>query len=160
MFKKNLEDTIIAECRIPYTFHSAESGTSRLVRTVSKAFTSHGCEKSGVGGHFLTYLQDIGMKNHLITFRGHKFNHLFHAAGCTFYNISDICDFLQKWSEPNELLRSISFDTRKYLYLAGARALGLIDKLVTRPLWRIIEKVPGSLSLNTHLYQVKLNLEN
>jgi E1A/CREB-binding protein len=38
--------------------------------------------------------------------------------------------------------------------------LGLIDKLVTGPLWRIIEKVPSSLSLNTHLYQLKLNLEN
>jgi hypothetical protein len=74
---KNLEDTIIAEGRNPYAFHSAESGTFLFVRTVSKAFTSHGCEKSGVGCHFLTYLQDKGMKNHLITFRGRRFNHLF-----------------------------------------------------------------------------------
>ena len=65
MFKKNLEDTIIAEGRNQYASNSAEGGTSRLVRTVSKAFTSHGCEKSGVGGHFLTYLQDKGMKNQL-----------------------------------------------------------------------------------------------
>ena len=55
------ERNIISTGRNPYSFSWNESGAVRLVRTVSKALTSHGCEKSGVGGHFLTYCYEPGV---------------------------------------------------------------------------------------------------
>lgn len=82
----------------------------------------------------------------LSTFRGHRFNHLFHSAGTTFYHINDIVDFLSIWSNPNDLLNSVNFDAQKMVYVSGVRALGLIYKLITGPLWRIIESVPNALS--------------
>lgn len=154
------EKTVISEGHNPFAFSTAESGSSRLVRTASKALTAYGCEKSGVGGHFLTYLQDKGLQNKLITFRGHRFNHLFYAAGATFYHLRDIQDFIKKWADPNDLLKSVAFDSKEPVYIAGIRALGLIDKIITGPLWRIIETVPCVLSLNTYLHQLKLNLES
>jgi hypothetical protein len=84
------EKTIISDSRNPFSFASTESGIARLVITASKAFTAHGCDKSGVGGHFSTYLKGKGISNKLITFRGHRFNHLFHAAGVTYYHLKDI----------------------------------------------------------------------
>ncbi|MES9884866.1 MAG: hypothetical protein ABW185_28810 [Sedimenticola sp.] len=153
------EKHIIAEGRNPFSFNWTESGASRLVRTVSKALTSHGCEKSGVGSHFLTYLQEKGKDNKLISFRGHRFNHLFHVAGVTYYHLSDIKDFLQRWADPNDLLKSIRFDIDETVYVSGIRALGIIDKVVTGPLWRLIEAAPNVLALNNHLHQVKMQLE-
>ena len=47
-FKKQ----VISDGRNPYAFQWNECGAARLIRTTSKALTSHGCEKSGVGGHF------------------------------------------------------------------------------------------------------------
>jgi len=61
--------------------------------------------------------------------------------------------------EQNDLLRSVSFDIREPLYLGGIRALGLLDKLVTGPLWRLIESAPNALSLNTRLHQLQVCLE-
>ncbi|XP_060605769.1 uncharacterized protein LOC132758233 [Ruditapes philippinarum] len=52
------------------------------------------------------------------------------------------------------------FDVREPLYVACVRALGLIDKVITGPLWRVIEAAPNCLSLNTHLLQLKIALEN
>jgi len=118
-----------------------------------------GNKKSGVGGHFQTYLAEIDKTNQMISFRGHRFNHLFNAAGTIYHHKDDITDFLDKWSSPNDLLNSISFDIREPVYITGIRALGLIDKLITWPFWRLIEKVLSSLDLNTHLYQLKLDLE-
>jgi E1A/CREB-binding protein len=94
----------------------------------------------------------------MVTFRGNRFNHLFLAAGYTFYHLEDIRDFLSKRANPNDLLKSIQFDAGEVVYVAGIRALGLIDKVVTGPLWTLIEAVPNILSLNTHLLQLKITL--
>ena len=95
----------------------------------------------------------------MITFRGHRFNHLFYASAATFFHLADIKDFLLKWSDPNELLKSIRFDLEEIVYVSGVRALGIIDKVVTGPLWRLVEKAPNVLSLNKQLYQLKIQLE-
>uniref|UniRef100_A0A8W8MPP0 Uncharacterized protein n=1 Tax=Magallana gigas TaxID=29159 RepID=A0A8W8MPP0_MAGGI len=142
------------------SFDWKESGASRLTRTVSKALTMHGCEKSGVGSHFSTHLQDKGVKNKLITFRGHRFNHLFYAAGATYHHLADIKTFLDSWSDPNELLKSISFDVNEKVYTSSLRALGIIDKIITGPFWRVIEKTENILDLNPVLLNMKLNLQD
>ncbi|XP_048751175.2 uncharacterized protein LOC125662866 [Ostrea edulis] len=146
--------------RNPYSFEWKESGASRLTRTVSKALTMHGCEKSGVGSHFSTYLKDKGAKNKLITFRGHRFNHLFYAAGATYHHLEDIKVYLDSWSDPNDLLKSISFDINEKAYLSSLRALGIIDKVITGPFWRIIERTANNLDLNPVLLNLKLSLQD
>ena len=42
--------------------------------------------------------------------------------------------------------------------MAESRALGIIDKLITGPLWRLIEKTESILSLNPHLFDLKWQL--
>ncbi|CAC5414940.1 unnamed protein product [Mytilus coruscus] len=84
--------------------------SSRLTRTASKALTLHGCEKSGVGQHFRTHLIERDIDNKLITFRGHRFNHLLNAAGATYHHLNDMIDFIDSWADPNDLLKSISFN--------------------------------------------------
>ncbi|XP_062619841.1 uncharacterized protein LOC134281392 [Saccostrea cucullata] len=110
-----------------------------------------GCEKSGVGGHFMTFLKEKGEQNHLISFRGHRFNHLFCVAGSVYHHRQHIQDFLSSWADPNDLLKSVSFDIREKGYISSIRALGIIDKMITGPLWKLIESVENVLALNPYL---------
>ena len=49
-------------------------------------------------------------------------------------------NFLTKtWGTPNRLLKAVLEDASNNLYMAGCKALGLIDKFITGPLWRILE---------------------
>ncbi|VDI71580.1 E1A/CREB-binding protein [Mytilus galloprovincialis] len=143
----------------PFAFEWKESGASRLTRTASKALTLHGCEKSGVGQHFRTHLKERDIDNKLITFRGHRFNHLFYAAGATYHHLNDIIDFMESWADPNDLLKSISFDVREKAFASGIRALGIIDKLITGPFWRIIETSKNILDLNPTLCHLQKKLQ-
>lgn len=88
------EISFITEGRNAYSYNLNESRCLRPIKTASKALTSHGCENSGVASHFNTYLKNKGIANKLITFRGHRFNHLLHATGTTYYHLTDIRDFL------------------------------------------------------------------
>jgi hypothetical protein len=84
---------------------------------------------------------------------------LYHAAAVTYHHLNDIQDFLSLWSEPNELLKSISFDVHEPLYKSGIIALGLIDIVVSCPFWRLIETVSNVLALYTYIHQLKIHLE-
>jgi len=48
----------MSEGKNPFSFDWNESGGTCLTRTVSKALTMHGCDKSGVGSHFSTFLEE------------------------------------------------------------------------------------------------------
>jgi E1A/CREB-binding protein len=72
-------------------------------------------------------------KNKLITFRGHRFNHFFYAAGATYHHLGDIKRFLGNWADPNELLKSVAFDITEMVYKSSVRALGIINKMITGP---------------------------
>lgn len=121
----------VTDGKNPHSFYS-ESGAVRLARTASKAFTTHGCEKSGVASHFNTFLKESGKTSMLISFRGERFNHLFCVAAATYAHWKDMKSFLEKWPQPNDLLKSILFDVNEKVYIAGIRALGIVDKV--RPL--------------------------
>ena len=55
------EKQVISDGRNQYAFQWIESGAARLIRTASKAFTSH-------WGHFQTYLKThFGLHNTLMT---------------------------------------------------------------------------------------------
>ena len=126
------------------TFRKAnEPGTLRLVRTVCKAFSCGGDEKSGAHGPFSLYvkpfLKEKGMRSIPIErFRGNRFNILFSNAAGVYFMISKLKEFLQH-NDNNRLLKSVKFDIHKHEYVAGCKALGLIAFLITVPLWQVIE---------------------
>lgn len=119
----------------------SESGTIRLVRTTCKAFEKRGNEKSGYPLQFNTYLNTHGIeRNPLIHFRGNRFNIIFANGGRVYYLHQHIVNFLTNvLGTPNRLLKSVLEDVSNDLYVAGCKALGLISKHITAPLWRILE---------------------
>jgi hypothetical protein len=126
--------------------NSTEPGTCRLVRVASKAFGegSGGDEKSGCQGPFRTYINDFlhenGLKSvPLKSFRGSRFNILFSNAASVYFLHEHMLSYLQNVGAENRLLKSVLFDLNVLEYVAGLKALGLISKLITSPLWCILE---------------------
>ena len=141
------ESNVVLEGRNPYSYQTG-SGAARLVRSVSQALTRHGSQTAGVASLFDAYMATNGKKSHLITFHGHRFNHIFYSSAATYFHISDILTFLQSLSDPNDLIKCVLFDIQEKVYIAGIRALGIIDKIITGPFWRLIEGSKSILDLN------------
>ena len=105
-----------------------------------KAFHRRGSEQAGYPIQFATYLRSKGIaKVPLASFTGNRFNIIFYDAAGVYYLRDHIFEFLQTQDTTNRLLRSVEADLCVPELIAGCKALGLIDKLVTGPLWRILE---------------------
>ncbi|XP_071501590.1 uncharacterized protein [Diadema antillarum] len=116
-----------------------ECGTVRLVRTVCKSVQDRGCARSGKPVEFRTFLKSKGIEHvPLAPFKGNRFNILFLNSGGVFFLRSELKEFCEEQVEDH--LKAVGADLRVSQYLAAARALGLIDKLVTAPLWRVINE--------------------
>lgn len=141
-----------------------ESGTLRLIRTASKAFSRGADEKSGCHLPFVTFiaqfLKDHNMKSlKLVPFRGQRFNILFHNAGQVYLLHEQMTDFL-KGFPLNRLTQSVAFDLDVVTYVAGCKALGLISKLVSTPLWNLLEdKSINILDMNKYYLMLKSGLQ-
>ena len=112
----------------------------------------HGSEQSSVYQPFTAFLRSKEIsKNPLASFRGNRFNILFYDAGAVYYLAPLIKKFLSDvWQTPNKLLQAVFADIQVPEFLAGCKALGLINKLITGPLWRVIESNDISiLDMNT-----------
>ncbi|KAJ8313376.1 LOW QUALITY PROTEIN: hypothetical protein KUTeg_009066 [Tegillarca granosa] len=120
-----------------------ESGTTRLLRTCSKAFSMGGDEKSGVYGSFFVFVKDF-LKAHKMQslpiqrFKGNRFNILFSNAANVFFLHEKINEYLSSECS-NRLLKSIFHDIKIPCFVAGLKALGLLSFLLTVPLWCFIE---------------------
>ena len=115
------------------------SGTQRLVRTACKAFHHRGSQQCGSSTMFRTYLRKQGIhKIPLAQFVGNRFNILFYDAAGVYYLQSHMVNFIKSvhGGQANRLLQAVLADLSVPAYIAGCRALGLIDKIVTGPLWR------------------------
>ncbi|XP_077869048.1 uncharacterized protein LOC144360010 [Saccoglossus kowalevskii] len=156
---KLLENIALDGYKPVYAMETSESGAARLVRTAVKAFHPRGCEESGVASHFLSFLSAKDEKLMLQPYKGNRFNILYYDAAAVYYHSSDISQFVAKWPNPNRLLSAVAEDLSVKVYIAELRALGIIDKVVTGPYWRITEKVEGILGMNKHLLQMKMMLE-
>lgn len=141
----------------------SESGIVRLVRTACKALSKHGSEQSGVYQSFTTYLSSNNLpKNPLATFKGNRFNILFYDAGAV-YHISPLIEkfFTEVWQTPNQLLRAVLADIKVPEYKAGCKALGVINKIITGPLWRVLESQDISiLKMNEKFCHLKSCLDS
>ena len=129
------------EGRNPLAFFSAsESGSCRLTRTACEALHPRGSQTAGVSEYFNVHLAEIGLENNLVEFIENRFNIIFYNSAAVFYHRSHIQDFLLKWLSPNRLLQVVSRDIVELVYLAGVRALGILDKVVTGPFFRLTER--------------------
>lgn len=108
----------------------------------AKAFHHCGSEQCGTSLLFRTYLKKEGIsKIPLAQFIGNRFNVIFYDAAGIFYLRSYMQKFIESvhGKEANRLLKAVLHDLKNPLYIAACRALGLIDKIVTGPLWRKIQ---------------------
>ena len=138
------------------SYSIGESGTLRLIRTLCKAVQERGCEKSGRMVDFALALEDKGIsKNPLIQFKGNRFNVLFYNAGIVYYLYEHCTDFFIEVLDENKLLSAVHHDLNEPLYIVGCRALGLINKFVTGPLWRLFVKVKNVLLLNEYYQEME-----
>ena len=123
----------------------------RLIRTACKAFGKHGSEQSGAYMAFSTYLtNNYNIKRvPLASFRGNRFNILFYDAGALYHLQSAISGFFSSGlSTSNLLLKAVEADATVPELWAGCRALGLLNKFVTGPFWRLLESDFTILEMN------------
>ena len=104
------------------------------MRTTCKGFHAKGSQQAGCSTQFRAYLRNKKIdKVPLAAFRGNRFNIIFYNAAGTYFLRSHIVT--TSHGSLNLLLHSILSDLKVLQYIAGCRALGLVDKLVTGPLW-------------------------
>ena len=137
---------------------STESGILRTVRNVSKAFAPGADNKNGASLEFTTYVKRKGVHNLQIkSFLGNRFNIVFHNGGVIYCLRDYIVSFLKdvksegKTSTLNWLLGSILADLNVNEYVVGLRALGVVNKFITAPLWKLLEcKTTHILDMNEY----------
>ena len=137
----HFEGTVGAAGLFSSATRQSESGIVRLIRTACKALCKHGSEQSGVYQPFTTFLATNGIKkNPLVSFRRNRFNIVFYDSGALYYISDQVVKFFNEvWQTPNQLLKAVRSDITVPELVAGCRALDLINKIITGPLWRVLE---------------------
>ena len=109
------------------------SGIQRLIRTACKAFHQRDSEQAGCSTHFRTYLHHKGINK--LPFKGNRFNILFYDAAGVYYLRKHMMHYLNQChgDSLNRLLQAVLNDLHSPHLIAGCKALGIIDKLVTGP---------------------------
>lgn len=118
----------------------SESGTCRTIRTACNAFAYGGDAKTSCHGRFMSMIGDelkkYGYRSLPLTpYRGNRFNILFHNACVVFLFQKHMIKFLEKDGGVPWVLHDLNIT----FFLSGCKALGLICKLITSPLWNLIE---------------------
>ena len=142
-----------------YAFSTKESSPVQLIRLACKAFHVRGSDECGVASYFNAYLSDINCKSYLESFIGNRFNILFYNASALYFHKDSSIDFLCKFPNPNNLLKSVDELINNPFNLACVRGLGIVNKVATGPLWRICEKM-STLEMTPYLVDLKLKLDN
>lgn len=104
----------------------------------------------------------------LKAYRGSRLNILFANASALLFIYEQVSTFLEGYGAANRLLKSVQFDLKVNEYLAGVKALGLISKFITCPLWSVLEDKSISivdmnkkyLDLVTFLEDAAINVES
>ena len=85
---------------------------------------------------------------------------VFLIGQAVYYHKDSIPDFLKNvHGTSNDLLKAVALDCEENLLLAGSKTLGVISKLITSPLWRLIEKPGHILDMNEHYNELVNFLE-
>ena len=125
------------------------SGSQR--RTACKGFHSRGSQQAGCSVQFQSYLSNQGIP--LAAFRGNRFNILFYdAAGVYNLRLHMMHYLTTSHGSLNLLLQSILSDLKVPQYVAACRALGIVDKIITGPLWRYLKSSTTSVLSVSDIY--------
>lgn len=119
------------------------NANKQLVRTTCKAFHHRGSQKCCSSTLFRSYLKQRGIfKIPLAQFVGNRFNILYYDVVGIYFLKDHIVAFIESihGKEANRLLNSVLKDIKNSVFLSGSRALGLIDKIVTGPLWQKLQE--------------------
>ena len=125
-----------------------ESGIVRLVRTTCKAMCRHGNEQSGVYQPFTTFLKSQGLAKNRSGATGLIFFFFYDGAVC--HHSSLIEKFL---ANSKQAAKSCSADVQVPEFLAGCKALGLINEIVTGPLCMACHRIKGCIKFG-HEYSL------
>ena len=139
-----------------------QAGTVRLIFTACKTFARRGDQKNGCHQAFKTFISDFLKEQNMLglplqPLKGNRFNILFTNAGHVFFLQDKMTEYLQKTNSMNGLLKSVLKDLQTPFFIAGCKALGLVSKLITTPLWRVIESKDISISMMNGRYLTLLN---
>jgi E1A/CREB-binding protein len=136
-----------------------------FIRASTKLCVPGADQKSGYGLLFKSYLDSLNppVTLEMSTFHGHRINVLFSMGAAVFYHRHHISDFINSYflscTGQNNLVTCVSNYLNNNVYIAGCRALGIVDKLLTGPLWRQIESTKHILDLNQVWYTCLNNLQ-
>ena len=83
-----------------------------------------------------------------MSFLHHRFNISFLIGGVYYYHKDSIVDFLLSQDSENFLLQSIREGIDDVVFLACSRALGIIEKLISDPLFRSVVQAKHIFDLN------------
>ena len=130
------------------------SGTQRLIRTACKSFHARGSQQAGCSSQFRAFLRNRGIdKIPLAAFHGNRFNVFFYDAAGVYFLRDHMLHYLTtSHGSLNLLLQAVLADLKVPQYLAGCRALGMIDKLITGPLWRHLQLTSTSILTMSEVY--------
>ena len=143
-------------------FNTKNSRVYDMLFEISKICSStHGDQRNGKALAWIDYLSNKGKENKIVSFLHHRFNIFFVLGGAVYYHADDLEDFLRNTQESeNFLLQSVLADIGNKVYLAGFRALGLFNKLVSGPLFRLIEEEGHIFALNEVWSKLKNALDD
>ena len=143
-----------------FAFNTKESSPTQLIRIACKAFHPRGSDECGVASYFNAFLSKRDQSNLFASFIGNRFNILYYNASALYFLKDAIKDFIEGWPEPNKLIKSVDELMQNPFNMACVRALGIVDKIVTGPFWRIVEHVDSILKINPYLKTLKLQLDS
>uniref|UniRef100_A0A914UN06 Uncharacterized protein n=1 Tax=Plectus sambesii TaxID=2011161 RepID=A0A914UN06_9BILA len=112
-----------------------------LLRDIAKYFASRSAAKWGVCPKWVTFLlieQEVNVLP-FPSFLGHRFNIMFLLAARIFQARKQLIKFCDLYASDNVVLKTIATRLRNPFICAQLKSLGLIDKLITGPIWRLCE---------------------
>ena len=133
---------------------NSESGTLRFIRTACKAIQKQCSQQAGCHIMFKSYLEAQGVSVFPVAkFQGNRFNIVFYNAAGIYYIRNHLTRYLKEIHHTqNRLLKAVLHDLSNSYLTLGCRALGIIGKCITSPLWRLLES-PQSMSELGVVYQ-------
>uniref|UniRef100_A0A914UPI9 Uncharacterized protein n=1 Tax=Plectus sambesii TaxID=2011161 RepID=A0A914UPI9_9BILA len=112
-----------------------------LIRDIAKMFSLRSASKSDIYKKWMEFLSLKGKEDapRIESFLGHRFNILFVLAASIFQVRELILEFCEDYAADNVTLVPIVTRLRDKFIVGQLKVLGLLDKLVTGPLWRLAE---------------------
>ncbi|CAC5358011.1 unnamed protein product [Mytilus coruscus] len=146
-----IPETSDDEDRPDIQIYAFDAKTISFLRFCGKCFGRGVDEKSGCYSAFKTYCQRENENVMFVDFRGNRFNIIFLMGQIAFYQHERIKAFFEIVHGANNKLHKLTLQLVKKQYiLACCKVLGLISKLITAPLWRLIESNMHVLDMNTN----------